>query len=482
MDSYTGQLWNVVGTDANSDGSGTFALVGTQLPTTPTPTTSTPRTVNLTVDGYTGVWIPLVGAPSTLNVGGTTAGEEVHYNSVTDTAALTGDENGVTRGAKFTITSTVPTTPSANKLAKLSTADVNLPTAYSVDAIVAQAQKHEGTGSAYDKLESLRKYLLTGYLSHGTQASPSVSGHGANRMTEMFPPEGTLVGDAEQYASAFALEARALNLPARVVMGFKPKITAGEKSVTVVGSDVTAWDEVDFQGVGWVSFFPTPTRTGKPPKTPPPPVSQTVTQSRQPNRVGQPQNNVLNPVAIKKPKGNASPFTLPAWVYTTVGIIVILLIVYLLPLLLIAAFKRRRMRRRRSSGRGDERVAGAWDEFTDRIAELGFRVPRGMTRGNVARALQSQLPVAADGRSDALLDFAHNTDRAVFSGEDIADPVVESAWTEATEEIARARDSVPRRRRWFARFRIRSRRGLPPALSSIDATVVADRVKELVNR
>jgi Transglutaminase-like superfamily len=482
MDSYTGQLWNVVGTDVSVDGSGSFDLVGSTLPTSSSPVASTERTVHVSVDGYRGVWIPLVGYPKTLSVGGSAVGEDVHYNSATGTAALTGAEGEVSKGAQFSLTAEVPTIPDAAKLDKVAAAQVTLPAVYPVDVMVTQAQKHEGSGSSYEKLTALAKYLQGGYLSHGTTLSPSPSGHGANRMVAMFPPNGTLVGDAEQYASAFALEARALGFPARVVMGFKPKVSAGAASVTVVGSNVTAWDEVDFAGVGWVPFYPTPTKTGKPPKTPPPPVSQTVTQSRQPNRVGQPQNNILSPVAIKKQKPKPTPFALPGWVYLTAGVVAVPVVLYFVPLLLIAWFKRRRSRRRRTVGRGDERVAGAWDELTDTLAELGYRVPRGFTRRNTARAIQGQIPPIDGAAGPQLVELAAATDRAVFAGQDVPDDSVGAAWATARDEVTRARKSVPRWRRWLARFRVRSKRGLPAALTSIDTTAVTDRVKELVNR
>ncbi|HEX4443160.1 MAG TPA: transglutaminase domain-containing protein [Galbitalea sp.] len=482
LDSYTGQVWNVVGTDSNSDGSGTFDLVGSQLPTQSAQTPESKRTITVAVDGYAGVWIPVVGDPQSLVVRGTAAGEDVHYNPVTGTAALTGSAGGVAKGARFELTAEVPRIPSAGTLENTVTASPTLPAVYAIDAISAQAEKHEGSTSSsnYHKLSSLATYLKTGYLSHGTTASPSASGHGANRMIAMFPPNGVLVGDAEQYASAFALEARALGLPARVVMGFKPKVTAGQRTVTVVGSDVTAWDEVDFQGVGWVPFFPTPTKTGTPPKTPPPPVSQTVNQSVQPNRVGQPQNNVLSPVAIKKPKSKPSGFVIPGWVFLSAGIVALALLIYFVPLLVIGTLKRRRRRRRENEGRGDERAAGAWDELTDSIAELGYRVPRGQTRLNAARAVQRQF--ASDAAGPTLVEFAAMTDEAVFSGEDVSTESVTLAWNTAGSEIARARTAVRGWRRWLAGFRIRSKRGLPPVLTSIDASAVTDRVKELVNR
>ncbi|GAB2963431.1 transglutaminaseTgpA domain-containing protein [Saccharothrix stipae] len=64
---------------------------------------------------------------------------------------------------------------------------------------------------------------------------------------------GANAGTAEQFASAFAVLARAVGLPTRVVVGFQP--AAGEERV-VRGSDATAWPEVYFAGWGWVPFDP----------------------------------------------------------------------------------------------------------------------------------------------------------------------------------------------------------------------------------
>ncbi|HEY5320694.1 MAG TPA: transglutaminase-like domain-containing protein, partial [Galbitalea sp.] len=418
-----------------------------------------------------------------LVLAGSAAGEEVHYNAVTGTAALTGTEGEVSKGDKFNLTADVPVIPSAQKLEKVPTAQLTLPTVYPIDAIVTQAQKHAGTGASYAKLTALAKYLQAGYLSHGTTASPSPSGHGANRMISMFPPNGTLVGDAEQYASAFALEARSLGFPARVVMGFKPTIVAGQTSVTVVGSDVTAWDEVAFSGVGWVPFYPTPTKTGKPPTTPPPPVSQTVNQSRQPNRVGQPQNNILSPVAVKKQKTKPAGFVIPGWVYTIAASVAIPIVIYFLPLLVIALVKRRRRRRRFTEGAGDARVAGAWDELTDSLGELGIRVPRRTTRVHAARLIQDQLhDPSSDASLPSLVEFAATTDEAVFGGQDIPEAEVATAWTVAASEISRVRKSVSGWRRWLSGFRVRSKRGLPAAITTLEAAALTGRVKELVSR
>ena len=63
-------------------------------------------------------------------------------------------------------------------------------------------------------------------------------------------------GTAEQFASAFAVLARAVGLPTRVVVGFRP-VPPGPDGVAVVrGGDATAWPEVYFSGWGWVPFDP----------------------------------------------------------------------------------------------------------------------------------------------------------------------------------------------------------------------------------
>lgn len=63
-------------------------------------------------------------------------------------------------------------------------------------------------------------------------------------------------GTAEQFASAFAVLARAVGLPTRVVVGFQP-VPPAEDGVSVVRArDATAWPEVYFSGWGWVPFDP----------------------------------------------------------------------------------------------------------------------------------------------------------------------------------------------------------------------------------
>jgi transglutaminase-like putative cysteine protease len=65
-------------------------------------------------------------------------------------------------------------------------------------------------------------------------------------------------GTAEQFASAFAVLARAAGLPTRVVVGFQPVERDQDGLWVVRGRDALAWPEVYLTGVGWVAFDPRP--------------------------------------------------------------------------------------------------------------------------------------------------------------------------------------------------------------------------------
>ncbi len=70
----------------------------------------------------------------------------------------------------------------------------------------------------------------------------------------------TRAGFCQQFATAFALLARAAGLPTRVAVGFLPgEADPGlEDLYTVRGTDAHAWPEVYFEDYGWIAFEPTP--------------------------------------------------------------------------------------------------------------------------------------------------------------------------------------------------------------------------------
>jgi hypothetical protein len=69
-------------------------------------------------------------------------------------------------------------------------------------------------------------------------------------------------GDCEQFAPAFAVLARLLGIPSRVVVGYTGGQPVGGNQWRVTTADAHAWPELYFANVGWVRFEPTPNASG----------------------------------------------------------------------------------------------------------------------------------------------------------------------------------------------------------------------------
>jgi transglutaminase-like putative cysteine protease len=461
MDSFTGKLWNVTGPETATDGSGSFSLVGRTMPKQSFVTPEKRRNVVFTIEDYQDVWVPSIGYPTALDFEAGTAknsGDNLRYNDATGTTVLT---SGLHDGDRYEMNALVQKVLSPDELANVQTAAVALPPVVaSPDIVTAKAQEFAGKATTpITQLEAIRQKLVTsGFLSHGraSDSVPSRAGHGADRVNELLE-RTQMVGDQEQYSSAFALMARSLGYPARVVMGFAPKIADGQRTVKVTGDDVTAWVEVAFAKEGWVAFNPTPKETDIPQAQTPQPQSEPQPQVRQPPRSEKHDDQVLTPVSLddSRVKDKNSLFALPAWAIAIGLSVLIPALLFFGPLLIIAWFKQRRLRRRRQAERGDLRVAGAWDELLDRYSELGYAVPLKTTRIHVAGTLQQQLPADAP---QSLRGIATSTDEAVFSGLDIDGDHSEGVWTVAVGALEVACGAVSGARRLLSRFRIRSAR------------------------
>ena len=116
-----------------------------------------------------------------------------------------------------------------------------------------------------------------------------------------------------------------LSVNARVVMGLYPP--DGGQSATLHGGDVHAWVEVEFDGVGWQTFDPTPpydqtpqTEVTKPRSVPQPQVLQPPEPPDAPIE--------LPPSTSDKPAGqqNDEGRSLPWWIIGAVGAGLLLLV------------------------------------------------------------------------------------------------------------------------------------------------------------
>ena len=467
LDTFTGKLWNVTGPESDTAGSGSFELVGRNFPKPSLITPEERDNITFTIGDYDDVWLPSIGYPTSLafeSGDAAASADALRYNPATGTAVLT---TGVHKGDVYVLDAEEQKTISATDLSDAQIAPVQLPSVEgSPDIVSVKTQEYVGsTTTPIDQLEAIRLALVNnGFLSHGraSDAVPSRAGHGADRVTELLE-RNQMVGDQEQYASAFALMARSLGYPARVVMGFAPEILEGGGPVEVTGDDVTAWVEVAFADEGWVSFDPTPDETDIPQDQVPKPQSEPQPQVRQPPRSDNDDEALLSPVELDDTKDddNGLGFLLPGWVVVLGLSILIPAAIVFVPLLVIAALKRRRARKRRLTGAGHDRVAGAWEELTDQYSELGFEVPSKLTRVRVATRLEEQL----QGEQARLRSLAVQTDEAVFSGREVDEASSEVVWTEALAAVEVAKATVTGSRRLLSRYRVRTARDLVARLA-----------------
>ncbi|WP_103954216.1 DUF3488 and transglutaminase-like domain-containing protein [Nonomuraea solani] len=246
-------------------------------------------------------------------------------------------------------------------------------------------------------------------------------GHGY-RSVEFFLTESKR-GTTEQFAASFALLARSIGLPSRIVVGFRPGAAEGGLRQVRAG-DVLAWAEIEFKGIGWVPFYPTPSRTrsggggdvveGAPKQARE--IEQAInSDSAQPKPTQKPTTRPT-PTATPRPGTGTG---LVVWAVVPAAV----LVVYLLGVGLVPPI--RRWRRRRASSPA-ARVVGAWRQTVTRLRGAGIPVASGaLTAGEVASVAETALGPAAREPLTALADLAN---LATFGGAPMDQADADLSW------------------------------------------------------
>ncbi|WP_438353977.1 transglutaminase TgpA family protein [Microbacterium sp. CJ88] len=130
-------------------------------------------------------------------------------------------------------------------------------------AIIAQTARDVTAGATtdYDRLHELQTWFRSSAFRYSLSApvQDGFDGSGADAVASFLQVRS---GYCVHFASAFALMARTLGMPARIVVGYLPGSSTGQnvdgQAVYVVQSgQLHAWPEVYFDGIGWVPFEPT---------------------------------------------------------------------------------------------------------------------------------------------------------------------------------------------------------------------------------
>ncbi|MEO6532407.1 MAG: transglutaminase-like domain-containing protein [Pseudolysinimonas sp.] len=448
LDSYDGVVY-AAGSSRVDSASGTFV----RIPSSVDQSATKGKALNLTVtvDGYTGVWLPTVGRFESIAFSGAKAArldDAFYYNNTSGTAAVLG---GLHSGDSYALRAVLPDQPTSSELDAVTPGSAVVPAIGVIPDDLAQhldgyvSGKNAPGNRLVAMLDGLKK---EGYISHGLDPDQpaSRSGHAADRITELFT-DPRMIGDAEQYSVAAALMARQLGFPARVVFGFAPQGSASTLDVT--GADVSAWIEIDTAQFGWVTVDPNP------PARPIP-----AEQPQDPTKIARPQSVVPPPADKVDPKENqTSPDTSqsepdaldPALVVLLQvlrvgGILLLIVLVLAAPFLLIITAKLRRRRIRRRADSALQRIRGGWDEFEDAVVDHGFLPPAAATRSEVAGVVGT-LPSRV---------LAAVADRAVFAPGD-ADPADADRVWDAVGELRTSLDlGLTRRQRILALVSLRS--------------------------
>jgi len=462
LDLYDGTVWHVGGSPTNDDltGSSRFERIGTDLTTaratstglaTPAPDVpTTDVTVQVVNDAYEGPWLPMPPGATAVRFGGGRAaelGRELRYNRATGTAVVTGSFEP---GDTLSVDAAVPVLAHAGDAERsrlLAGRDVDpavrLP---AVDdptrALGGEANRLATGDGAYERARALEQALRaegTGYFSDGTgtDGRTFTAGHTIGKIRDFLNQsdgEQTVhVGNAEKFAAAMATLARQLDLPARVVVGFRdgaddehPPQRAGD-SVVFTANQYDAWVEIAFEGRGWVAFHPTPPRsngTPPPPRSTEPEVKDAEIQARPPV-VPPPEVDPLTPQR-KKDQDTVDDDeadearAVPSWLVPVVrwagGSVAVLAAIGLG----IIGWKAWRRRRRRRRGDAVARLDGAWREVGDSLRDAGLRLAGG-TRSQAAAAVPAERWAEAP-------TFAARLDAAMFGPAEPTDDDAALLW------------------------------------------------------
>jgi hypothetical protein len=224
-------------------------------------------------------------------------------------------------------------------------------------------------------------------------------------------------GFCQQFASAYALMARAVGLPSRVAVGFTPgdRLVDDPTRFVVRGRHAHAWPEVQLPGVGWVAFEPTPGRgdpqgtgwTGVDAAQAEPPAAQAATTSttstttvERPATPPDTQAELDASAELEPPApDNGDPGTATGGTRRAGLLLLLLLALGAIVGLIVARWRRSSRRRRAREDPGIGPIAIAWEDVTRSCVHRGLSIRPDETPLEFARRVGTD-PGCADIAQD----------------------------------------------------------------------------------
>ncbi|RJK96828.1 transglutaminaseTgpA domain-containing protein [Vallicoccus soli] len=325
-----------------------------------------------------------------------------------------------------------------------------LPDGVPEPVLEAARERTRGAETPYDQALALQEWFRDPDVFTYDEEAPD--GNGVEAL-EAFLADRR--GFCVHFASAMAVMARSLGIPARVAVGFTPGQRVEGGGYSVGSHDAHAWPELYFEGVGWVPFEPTPAaRTGfgfdwaqpEAPEaaTPTPSAPTPAPTAAVPGSQGGADRSV-DPLAVEGSSGSGGGGG-PDVPWRGLGALALAALALLSPALARAAVRHRRWSRATTPA---ALAAAAWAELLDTAVDHGATLPpAAATPRRVAEDLAHQgrlgeAPAAAAAR------VARAAERLAYA-RDVGDVGDLRADVEAVEDALVERSG--RRGSWRARL------------------------------
>jgi len=241
-----------------------------------------------------------------------------------------------------------------------------------------------------------RWFRRDGGFTYSLERAPQ--GTGNETLAGFLSPDGR-VGYCEQFASAMAVMARVLDIPARVAVGFLRPSEVADGVWEYSSHDLHAWPELYFEGAGWVRFEPTPARrAGTVPDYSRVPVGGDIDEPSSapstsaapggPSASPTPSTDTTRPTEAAKPaRADAAGDGSGGSAALRIAVGVVLLVAVLALLMAAPRAVRAHLRRRRLSGD----VESLWAELHATAVDLGVPWPAGRSPREIATAVAAHL-------------------------------------------------------------------------------------------
>lgn len=230
------------------------------------------------------------------------------------------------------------------------------------------------SATPFQKASALARHLRTHYAYRPAEGGGQSLGSVQRFLT-------TKQGPAAAFATSFALAARELGMPCRLVVGFSSGHPLNNGWRAVGGGDVRVWAEIPSPDGNWAAFHFLPRATTGPEAGLAPPAERSVrptptptaTTTIQPSRSPTAQPSAPTPTATGSTHGIGTPH-FPYQVFLVLPVLALLAAVWAS---LVAPRRRRRRARLHPTAAG--RITGAWKAAADRLVRhrlLGRHSPR----------------------------------------------------------------------------------------------------------